>query len=268
MIKLIATDMDGTFLDGNGSYDRERLAKLLQKLEEEGIVFVVSSGRALLAVDKLFDGFIDQIAVVAENGGVVQYKGQVLYEDLMSPDLYLELAELLKENPYFDGTNFLLSGKDASYILEGTDQAYIDHLKLYYENVKLVKDLTQITDDIFKLTASFNPETVDQGAEWMNQHANGVISVTTGFQSIDIIFETVNKATGLSHLCQNLGLEPSSIMAFGDNLNDYEMLELAGYAVATENARPEIKEISDEVIGHHKTEAVITYLERFVRGEK
>lgn len=54
MIKLIATDMDGTFLAEDGTYNQEQLAALLPKLAEKGILFAVSSGRSLLAIDQLF----------------------------------------------------------------------------------------------------------------------------------------------------------------------------------------------------------------------
>lgn len=59
-------------------------------------------------------------------------------------------------------------------------------------------------------------------------------------------------------------MKASEIVAFGDNLNDFEMLEFAGTAVATQNARKEIKEISSEIIGHCDEESVMTYMEGLV----
>ena len=53
----------------------------------------------------------------------------------------------------------------------------------------------------------------------------------------------------------------------GDNLNDMEMLTFAGRAVATENARHEIKAVADEVIGHHKDGAVFDYMEGLVDSD-
>lgn len=53
-------------------------------------------------------------------------------------------------------------------------------------------------------------------------------------------------------------------MAFGDNLNDLQMLEYAGTAIATENARPEIKAVADQVIGDCNQESVMAYLEGLV----
>ena len=50
MIKLVATDMDGTFLDGEGRFDMERLKNLLVSYKEKGIYFAVASGRGILSV--------------------------------------------------------------------------------------------------------------------------------------------------------------------------------------------------------------------------
>ena len=54
MIKLVATDMDGTFLDGEGRFDMERLKNLLVSYKEKGIYFAVASGRGILSLKKLF----------------------------------------------------------------------------------------------------------------------------------------------------------------------------------------------------------------------
>jgi len=92
-------------------------------------------------------------------------------------------------------------------------------------------------------------------------------AVTTGFDSMDIILKGVDKGFGLYHLCQELGRQASDVVAFGDNLNDMEMLTFAGRAVATENARDEIKVVADEVIGHHKDGAVFDYMEGLVGSD-
>ena len=60
-MKILATDMDGTFLDHLGAYDKARLDNLLDACEAKDYVFTVASGRALLALEELFDGFVDRI---------------------------------------------------------------------------------------------------------------------------------------------------------------------------------------------------------------
>ena len=56
--------MDGTFLDHLGAYDKARLDSLLDACEAKDYVFTVASGRALLALEELFDGFVDRKSVV------------------------------------------------------------------------------------------------------------------------------------------------------------------------------------------------------------
>ena len=92
-MKILATDMDGTFLDHLGAYDKARLDNLLDACEAKDYVCTVASGRALLAWEELFDGFVDRIAIIAENGALVQYMGEVLFESKLEPKDYLQIAD-------------------------------------------------------------------------------------------------------------------------------------------------------------------------------
>ena len=85
--------------------------------------------------------------------------------------------------------------------------------------------------------------------------------MTTGFESIDIVLDYVDKGVAIKALAEKLGLEMDEVMAFGDNLNDLHMLEVVGHPVAPENARPEILDLAETVIGHHKDQSVIAYME-------
>ena len=100
-IKLVATDMDGTFLDDKGQFDMVRLKNLLLRFKEKGIYFAVASGRGLLSLEKLFDDVRDEIIFIAENGSLVEFRGEALYEATMSKDFYLSAFEKLKTSPTF-----------------------------------------------------------------------------------------------------------------------------------------------------------------------
>lgn len=264
MIKLIATDMDGTFLKNDGSFDRQRLHELLNKCDKKGVLFVVASGRSLMTLEKMFAEYGDKVAFIAENGTLVKAGENIIFESGFSKERYLDITDILLKNPYMQGHDFLLSGEKGAYLHPKASKAYFDFSSHYYENVQRVSDLNKVQDNILKVTANFSEDHVRQGEAWFNEHVNYAKAVTTGFQSVDIIVCDVNKRTGLKALCQKMSIDSSDVVAFGDNLNDFEMLEFAGIAVATENARPEIKEISDAVIGHCDEESVIAYMERLV----
>lgn len=263
-IKLIATDMDGTFLDGKGQFDMERLKALLVTLKAKDILFTVASGRALLSLETLFAEVKDQIVFLAENGSLVKFHGEVLYEETMSQDFYLATVAKLSESPYVDTNHLLMTGKEGSYVLETVAPDYLEASKPYNENIMKVASFADITDDIFKITLNFREGQVALGEAWVNEHCQGVTAMTTGYQSIDVVLDYVDKGTALEALAKKLNLTADQVLAFGDNLNDYHMMQFAGKAVAPENARPEIKALADEIIADHNTGSVMTYMEKLV----
>ena len=182
----------------------------------------------------------------------------------IDPKDYLEIADTTLALPTCEG--ILLSGRRGAYAPNDADPAYLKAMERYYENV-MATDLEAVTDDIFKVTAKFQGDTIMERGDYLNTIFEDMTAVTTGFDSMDIILKGVDKGFGLYHLCQELGRQASDVVAFGDNLNDMEMLTFAGRAVATENARDEIKVVADEVIGHHKDGAVFDYMEGLVGSD-
>lgn len=261
MIKLIATDMDGTFLDEKGQFDSDRLKQLLSRFKEKGIYFAVASGRGLLSLKKLFEEVLDDIILIAENGSVVEFHGEDLYEAIMPRDFYLSVFEQLKSSPYININQLLLTGKKGSYVLDTVDPAYLSFSTHYNENIQKVASLSDIDDDIFKFTTNCSEETVKDAENWTNETISGVKAMTTGYASIDIVLDYVDKGVAIIELAKKLELDMSQVMAFGDNLNDLHMMKVAGYPIAPENAHPEILETAKEIIGHHAAYSVITYME-------
>lgn len=262
--KLFVSDMDGTFLDEKGQYDRQRFEALLADFEQQGYLFAVASGRGLLALDNIFTGLTDRIAIIAENGGLVRYQDQVLFDQPMTRSEYLEVVDLLLTSPYGQDKRFLLSGQVAAYAHPEADPTYLTHVQRYYDKVQTLSDFTQLNDTIYKLTAKFTQETLAPAIADFNSRSQDFVAVMTNTDSVDIIRKGLDKGIGLERLCQHLGLSFDQVTAFGDNNNDLELLTLAGRAVAVANGRAGVKALADEVIGHHQTGAVLTYLEQAV----
>lgn len=263
-IKLIATDMDGTFLDKKGQYDQARLKKLLEKASEKGIYFVVASGRAVQSLKQVFAEFQNQMIFLGENGTVVEYQGKTLYEEIIPRELYLEIVEKIKHSHFKNTDTVHLSGKKGAYILSSIDEEYKLFLDYYYPSLTKVDNFATIDDQIFKVGANFTSDQVYEASQWITREIQGVVSLTSGFESLDVMLEHVDKGNGLEHLCQVLAIDPWEVVAFGDNYNDEHMLRFAGKAIAPENAVPEIKEIADVIIADHDTGSVLAYMEELV----
>lgn len=86
------------------------------------------------------------------------------------------------------------------------------------------------------------------------------VPVASGFGAIDLVSRGVNKGSALKWFGQQRGIDPADMLAFGDNSNDLEMLQLVGEGVAVDNAIPAVKAAAQTVIGTNHDGAVLTYL--------
>ena len=73
---------------------------------------------------------------------------------------------------------------------------------------------------------------------------------------IDAMQPGVSKASGIAQLMEHYGVERDEVMAFGDSMNDYEIIRFVGTGCAMENARPALKAVADRVVGCNRDHAV------------
>jgi len=117
-IKLVAVDMDGTFLDSKQTYDRARFMKIYQKMKAQGVHFVVASGNQYYQLAGFFDEIKDEIGFVAENGAWVRDGQEEVFavsipkQDVQ--DITKAIAEVDEE---FGLLGYVLCGKQSGYVL-------------------------------------------------------------------------------------------------------------------------------------------------------
>ena len=131
--------MDGTFLDDKGQFDMERLKNLLLRFREKDIYFAVASGRGLLSLEKLFDEVRGDMIFIAENGSLVEFQGEDLYEATMPREFYLKVFDKLKESPFVNVNELLLTGKKGCYVLDTVEPSYLSFSMHYNENILFSK---------------------------------------------------------------------------------------------------------------------------------
>ncbi|MBY5034885.1 HAD family hydrolase [Streptococcus gallolyticus] len=257
--------MDGTFLKSDHTFDKESFRVFLDSCKEKNILFVAASGRPLLSLEKLFAGFEEDMAFVAENGSIISYQGQIIFEDQPIPqETYLDIVRGIEEGPYGSQGLTVLSGRKGAYMLKESHPEYFKLISQFYVNTQRVASFDEVTEPIVKMVAAFPDEDMAQAQAWLNQTFPEVVAVTTGGDSVDIILSGIHKAVGLQKLCDYLGTTAKQVVAFGDNQNDLEMLDFAGLAIATENAKEEVKLRADCIIGHCDDGAVLTFMKEYV----
>lgn len=241
MIKLVASDLDGTLLQNGAQELTPRAVELIRQLTQKGIYFVAASGRQYDNERRVFDEIKDEISYIAENGSVCIHNGQVISRTVIAPDLAARILDEVKRNGQFE---IVVSREDSCFI-ENNDPEFVDHI------VNVIKNTTQIVDDVRKVDGPIlkiaignmkdGPHIIDKYLKHLQDVFEGEIKVvTSGNIWIDFIAPGTNKGTALEKLLNSLGLSPEECMAFGDQYNDVEMLQFAGTSYAMSNAAPGI----------------------------
>lgn len=233
MIKLIASDLDGTLLYGRDNTVSEEMFELIREMKKQGIIFVAASGRPYVSLKRLFAPVWEDIAFISENGAVVYYQDRLLAQQVVPQDELIAIVEMVEAD---ERTEVALSSATTTYVRPKT-QEYVDLLRANGNHVVEVKDWRAVTEPCVKV-AWYEEEGVEGREDyWRAKIAPPARVVTSGAQWLDILYPDCHKGVGLQVLQKHFGLQKEEMAAFGDNYNDAEMLEAAGYPVAMLNAR-------------------------------
>ncbi|MGO5313052.1 HAD family hydrolase [Bilifractor sp. LCP21S3_A7] len=259
-IRLIASDLDGTLLQGGAQRLRPNTCGLIHRLTRRGIIFLAASGRQYANLQRLFAPVRNEIAYLCENGCLSFYEGEMVHRVTMDRALGQEIMREIIRTP---SAEVLLSGVNTSYI-QPKDMSYYYHMRdVVGNNVTLVPDILKTEEPYFKISIyERNGLTDEEIAFWQERFGRYATVVTGGNDWLDIMPLHVNKGTGIRKLLQKLDVRPEECMAFGDNYNDMEMMKLVGWPVAVDNAKPEIL-----AAGCDHTPTVEEYLEKILSGD-
>tara|TARA_R110002096_G_scaffold431902_1_gene647754 strand:- start:219 stop:1031 length:813 start_codon:yes stop_codon:yes gene_type:complete len=240
-VKLVVTDMDGTLLNTNGKVSA-LFFNQFNILKKHNIHFVAASGRQYQSILQKLDTIKNDISIIAENGGVVQHADKTKVLLKLSSEDVLKSVEILRT---IKGSYIVLCGRKTAYI-ETKDSHFISKLSEYYTVYKAVDDLTKVTDDDFLKIAVYHFESSEtQVLPQINDIANELQVTVSGQNWLDISHKEANKGYALKMLQEELGIDTEETMVFGDYNNDLEMLELAHFSYAMENAHPNVKKVAN-----------------------
>ncbi|GFI61906.1 5-amino-6-(5-phospho-D-ribitylamino)uracil phosphatase YbjI [Clostridiales bacterium] len=261
MIKLIATDLDGTLLHSNGYLDRE-IYDIIEKLKEMGIRFVAASGRQLMSIKKRFIPVDDDVIYIAENGGYVKYRNEEIYLNAMGGSI---VGEIIDAAAQLKDTSLFLCGKTYAYTDKPELIDFMRKPEFGYE-IKLVDNLRLIDEDIFKIGLFDTMDPRDSSMKVMLPLFKGRVHMTmSGYNSLDFLGIDVNKGAALKHICDRFGVKKEETVAFGDNYNDLEMFDSVGISFAMLNADEYVKSRAKYVIGSNDENSVVKTLKDIIK---
>ena len=273
-IRVIATDMDGTLLDPKGQLDLPRLEKILDKLDQCDIRFVIATGNEVHRMRQLLGHLAERVVLVVANGARIFENDELLQAQTWDDAMVDKALGHFKGRECQD--QFVVTGMNGGFVKEGTVFTELDKfmtpemIEKLYQRMNFVDEFdSSLFGGVLKMSMVVGEERLDSVLQEVNDLFDGrVRAVSSGYGCIDILQDGIHKAWGLVELLKRWNLKPEQIMAFGDSENDIEMLELAGISYAMENAEEAVKRVATKVAPANSQAGVYQVLENWLeRGE-
>ena len=273
-IRVIATDMDGTLLDPKGQLDLPRLEKILDKLDQCDIRFVIATGNEVHRMRQLLGHLAERVVLVVANGARIFENNELIQAQTWDDAMVDKALGHFKGRECQD--QFVVTAMNGGFVKEGTVFTELDKfmtpemIEKLYQRMNFVDEFDpNLFGGVLKMSMVVGEKRSESVLQEINDLFDGhVRAVSSGYGCIDILQDGIHKAWGLVELLKRWNLKPEQIMAFGDSENDIEMLELAGISYAMENAEEAVKRVATKVAPANSQAGVYKVLENWLeKGE-
>lgn len=256
MKKIVFFDVDGTLVTRNNHVPKST-KRAIKALKKNGIIPVIATGRAPVLVREIVE-MLEIDTFIAMNGQYIVHEGKVLYQNPIPMDLVDSMVDFAVDRK--DGiilstadeiiANSAISLVNRGYLymfLKGLVGIIPDRIKVRMWNRMMSKAPEKEAyenKEIFMMNINADQE---QQIAYEESFGDDLTFTRANEMSMDIISKGVSKASGIEMLAKELGISVENTYAFGDGLNDLEMLQRVGTGVAMDNGFEELKAAADMV---------------------
>ncbi|MRG87320.1 Cof-type HAD-IIB family hydrolase [Salinibacillus xinjiangensis] len=234
---IIFFDIDGTLLDHDKKLP-ESTRKAVFDLKKQGHIVAIATGRAPFLFENLMEE-LDIDTYVSYNGQYVVLHNEVLYRNPLNKNSIAELTDLAAQNNH-----------PLVYMSEEMMKSNIEHHPHIEESIASLKFSHPEHDPTFHENRDLYQTllfcTKDEEQPYENRFDDLTFMRWHEF-SMDVIPEGGSKAIGIEKIVNELGIDWDNVYAFGDGMNDIEMLETIPNSVAMGNAYQPVKEVAKHV---------------------
>ncbi len=260
MIKLIATDMDGTFLNEKKEFSEEFFI-IFEDIKKMNIIFVIASGNQFYHLYNQFLPVSDDLYFIAENGSYITKGKKELKSFCLKTEYVQVVIDILNQ---FPSLMPMICGKKKTYTFKKYRQ-YEKIIQNHYDEYAFINYIEDINDEILKFSIHDPMHQVSNYVKDIRKQLPKQLKiVTSGNEWMDIQDVNMHKGVGITFLQEMYQIKREECIAFGDQMNDYELMKSVYYAYAMENAVPDIKNIAYEVISSNEDQGVLKKLKQIL----
>lgn len=286
MIKVIASDLDGTLLDDNHEITEETL-KSINLAKEHGIRFIVSTGRSFKnTMDVLNDNNINCDYIVASGAEIRDPQARILKQVPMDQSVFEELYQRIRK--FNVGVKFCsdeydyMIGTDNEVKVQLIEEAILFHMtgsreeisnspefKKFCKNIRSIDNIRYLGKyQIYKIFISSSDKQLVKDIDAAIADIPGIASASSFSNNLELTHIEAQKGIALKEYINNLGYSMDEVMVLGDSMNDYSMLSMDfGITVAMENAMNEVKKVSKYMTKSNRDNGVAYAIHKLLANE-
>jgi len=257
MIKLIASDMDGTLLTTDKRLPKD-FSQVVRALDEKGVSFCIASGRQYASLRRDLKELVPQLIFIAENGALIMEKDKQLFIDPLDAR---DLPRIMRAAEGLERVYPVICRSDCALVDQSASEAFVEELRMYYEQTFVVENLVEKCDDFHDVCKVAFYDAGDAAAHELpvlqSRLGDRHSVILSGANWVDVMKPGVNKGRAMRMLQEIKGISPDECMAFGDYLNDLELLQSVTESYAMENALDELKRISKYIAASNDEDGVM-----------
>lgn len=237
MIRLIASDLDGTLLQKDGTLPSGTF-ELIRELKQKKILFCAASGRQYANLRRLFAPVADEICYISENGSFVSAQGKCAAQTIGA-----SIALPLIQDILGAGMEVLLSIPESSVMLTDAGRAFTNDIFYRLKNTCTIVENPAIYAEQYIKISGFHPSGVAHLAKPLQEKWGKIMHADiAGEKWLD--FTLTNKSDGIRILSGLLDVPSDQMDTFGDQFNDLAMLQTVGHPFLMKNAPEGMKKYS------------------------
>ena len=261
MIKLVASDLDGTIIDKNNHIDDNNF-NAINYIKSHKLPFIICTGKTYPLTKDVCSLIQADYGIFGNGNQILDLEtGKEIYKNLLSKEQILKCISVAKSNNlhvhvytdkeviteellYLDLRNYKLQKCKKiepymDFILAENIEDYISSKDINIYKLVITSDIsTKVVTDKILNSLNVSITTIRKFGKYKD------LILNKEYEYIDIMPKNVNKNTAIQFLGDYLKIKPSEMLTIGDNLNDYDMVKDAGIGVAVANAYDELKQVA------------------------
>ena len=264
MIKLICSDIDGTLLNA----ERELSALTVSEINKLDLPVVLISSRMPSAMRHLQNQLsIEDQPIVAYNGGLILAQDKIKQSTTIPFELVSEICRLNANNLHlslYNNDDWFAPEDDRWTHREMHNTKVSPVLK---SNIEVLNLWREQGVGAHKIMCMGDSNLVKSFYNLLNEQLSSELHLYRSKDTyIEIAPKKISKRSAIEFLAeQEFDTKLPKIMSFGDNYNDIEMLRSCGLGLAVGNAKPEVKQVANQIIGNAKEDGVAKFLSHYFK---